>query len=457
MVACLSVCRMWRETFTPHFWKVFDDTIMVCESSILSTTRDPKSGKYKYTAMADGFISSDVRVVPLKTFCMYRHHIRYASLKIPLPEGTFLSTKLKRLDIHSYVIEADPNILLMNRSISKLYLAMMNSADYDCVQRALESLTNLTVLTITVYDFSQKNDLVTVLNNNPDLQKLEIDANYGIPTFKDCNMLLNVTKIYMGTTRLVHDSQAASTALIELLHRCPHLEIFSISGKVYTMSVIGPVIKKMCPKVHSVAWLRAGDVKDKELISLVRSADALKSIRFDSTRFPAEVSEVLLEHAATLEKLTVSTECNLQDFAMGANKILSSCSQLRSLRLSLWRPYSGPREQVNVDWLQGPLNCPKLESIELHGFVDFKGDTGAEKNRVLEAAPESKFCFRHMQESKFNETVATRGWETNQTWYTGMDNAHLALTLGFEQLWDLPCLKRVQVEYLEYMRKIDMR
>ncbi|KAG0349181.1 hypothetical protein BG004_001237 [Podila humilis] len=455
MVACLRVCRMWREAFTPHFWKVFDDTVMVCESSILSTTRDPKSGEYEYTAVGDGYIASDVRVVPLKTLCIYSHLIRYARLHISLPKGAFLSTKLKHLDIHSHVVQSDPNIILMSPSISKLKLAMVKAADYDCVQSALESLSNLTELEIRDYDFSQKNELVTVLNNNPGLRTLEITTKQGVPTFKTCNTLPKVSKIYMGSSFLVDDSQATSLALIELIRRCPGLEIFEIAGDAYNMSAIGPVIMKMCPKVHSVTWSGSHDVGDEELIGLMRSAHALRSIKFEPRRFSSELCEVVLEHATTLEDLDVSISYNVQDFAKRTNKILSSCPQLRNLSLKLWRTHLGAREHVDLDWLKGSWNCPKLESIDLYGFVDPEGYAGAEVYKVLGPAHESKLHFRHMPENKFNATAATRGWEISQAWSAEDDFVTLAVTLAFEQLWDFQYLKQVRVEGMEYTREVD--
>ncbi|KAG0333588.1 hypothetical protein BG004_000770 [Podila humilis] len=411
IVACILVCRKWQATFTPLLWEVYDNNVITCEASICKD----ENGQYITADRERNLVSDVTRIVPLKTFCNFSNLIRYAELTHPLPKGALLSTRLQGLEISSAILEINLNILERNPGLLSLKLNMTANSKYSNIQGAMESLSSLTTLEIDHCVFSDKHQLVMILNNNPGLRFLHIGTSGGaIQSYDNCDVLPNLSNISIGCRVVQRPAhvKASSYSLATLFSRCPNLKTLGLDSRNYDLSIIAQDLKEHCPKIQTLSWSDSTGGSDEEHMALIQSVRRLKNVSFYSIRHSPNVLKTLLQaHASSLRSIHLAVNGNIQEFAAGANRILSTCIHLRHITLHGPATVPNEREHLRLDWLKGPWNCPHLKSLVLHGFVDPQGYTGEEVHSILgQVEKDSRPRFRHLSQSMLEKTIATCGW-----------------------------------------------
>lgn len=179
---------------------------------------------------------------------------------------------------------------------------------------------------------------------------------------------------------------------------------------------------------------------------LIRAPPRLTKLHIDLWSFSTKVCDALLGHADWIEEICLSFTDAIGESMQSANRILTSCPNLRQLKV-VFAGYSGSQDYdpVNV-WQKEPWKCTKLESLHLCGLVR---DWTSGSPLVLQRHAE--------QEAKFFEKLSSHGWSVKSS--PDIDQGHFQQLVAvrryeiFGRVWTMEHMYKVFVEGYKYLHK----
>ncbi|KAG0338777.1 hypothetical protein BG000_003403 [Podila horticola] len=422
LAACLRVNRMWNSTLTPLLWMVYDDGFLTFQRA-MGLTGVPFKQRFPATVIQT-----------------HGHHIRYAKMYASIPVGHLRSTHLKEIDLDGNALIKSAYIVLANPQVSVLRLSFpgmtnaFSSKDYKDIRLALESLSQLKVLSLDSVRFRAAGPLAKILNKNSGLQELYFNRSLGV-RFDGCKPLKSMRRI--GFEGEWHDNWEWE----ELIQLCPNLEEMNLHGWRPPVENIAKNIRQCCPKLTCVEF-GVGELTVDDTVLIIQATPRLVKLVACVHSISAKICDALLGHAEWLETLHLSFQNGIEEGVQGTNRILESCSSLRSLQIH----HVGYKEKGSVrpNLMKEPWNCTKLERLYLRGLVDNEVYGSAEQ---LPRFPE--------QEATFLQILSKLGWSTESSPKT--DRVQL-LVVGmrfevFLSVCNLKHLYQVHVEGFEYVHK----
>ncbi|KAF9384903.1 hypothetical protein CPC16_008207 [Podila verticillata] len=211
IIACINVCRLWRDTLTPLLWAVFDDN-NVC------------------LVVAPHLNSEKRLLIPVETLQAHQRHLRYARIQFEWPTDIFQPTHLQELVTDSKLLSVRHDLLRSNPHLNLLYLDFRTEVTYDKIKDILEATSQLKTVSFNCLRFANANSgtLSGFFDSNSQLEKLAIFHIHGLERFDLYQPLQNLTRqnqldpddvleLIQATSRLVRFKSPCTSLTTEII------------------------------------------------------------------------------------------------------------------------------------------------------------------------------------------------------------------------------------------------
>ncbi|KAF9376248.1 hypothetical protein CPC16_000281 [Podila verticillata] len=353
LIACIKVCRLWRITLTPLLWMFYDSDAMGYYN-IPNAILELRSVHFRYLALSYGHRQLPIRSTQLQkvVFRDYRH--RQKSLKL----------------------------LTRNPQIKELAWIAPNESEgpwrMSPIYAALESLAQLTHLTLDYWNEFETEQLVKMASKMPQLESLTLAHFERLEETTSTLPTLNVT------TLVIDSSWDLNSGLIQLIRACPRLTSITIPADSYCPAVrIADALRECCPNVTAIKCFDGSSVHTEQralrspsILALLGCVTRLVHFDFPITTFTKQICDALLVHAQSLETVRLQVIGIKEDNFTNSNRILSSCPNIA--HFSFENAYNMWKQEVACSMFKEKWNCPKLKHFEMSGFQSSGGDDDGE-------------------------------------------------------------------------------
>ncbi|KAG0341945.1 hypothetical protein BG000_007495 [Podila horticola] len=425
LIACTQVSHTWRRLMVPLLWSVYDENRM------------------------EGWN------IPGGVLQAASEHFRFISLGTPWPANTIRPSHLQELRIAARALVNNLQLLHDNPQLTLLRMWFSDSAMYNEIQPAIESLTRLQSLYFDFLHPKNWDHLTIVLNNNPDLRNLAFRHPRGIMGFDECEPLVQLTLLHFT------GDWDRNPGILRLIQLCPRLERLEIPAAGCPTSELVANLRA-CPFLNAIQC--EGHFADEEDASLlIRAATRLLHLELTVIQFSACILGALMGHAKWIESLKLrlreDDEVNSRSLAI----TLDRCTNLRSLdivRRAIDVEYPDPR----LNWIDSPWNAPRLESISLLGLT-YPYVSGAETGVFLAnswlANSRSQAQRQAAIESKrgLAQSCLDQGWAFDRCTTVGYDDKRISDSARairdavFRRVSDSPRMHKIVIEDFTYLNK----
>lgn len=345
LLSCIRVNHTWYTALAPLLWTVYSDVDM------------------------------ERRKVPIETVVAHSQHIRFFEYDKSESRGPLLPTNLRELRLKSVSsFESCADFIFANSQLTALDWTLHLEHQTDplqclAIQTLLESLYQLKHLRLgnwRVYDPIQFKGL---LNKAPGLKELALVQMEGLRGLQGCPPMLNITRLYLQCLW-----NNVNPGLVDLLRLCPNLKSLTFFNfNDCPVATIARNLRECCPQLTTIntmaTYLDALDPVpwlESDLLMLLEATLHLVHFRVPMKSFTARICDAIITHAGSLETIHLFIEQDSDATFRNANRILSSCSNLRAFTMSSGT--SGWSAKHALDILGQPWNLPFLETFELNGF-----------------------------------------------------------------------------------------
>lgn len=240
LVACLSVCRTWRQVLTPRLWELYFD--LVHYGRIPDELASRQSTHFRRLQL-----TSSAKPFPIHSTRLRNLSLSYAQL--PLSDCAALiraNSELRELEFTTHLMFLNPAQQQEDR----------DAEEADRVRGALECPTQLRRIFVG-WPHIQFCDVVQILRNNPGLEnvglwsalclgnlpvKEEDEGGSGNEAFT------SVESLYLHL-----NWERNSTSLLQFLRRFPNLEILKLGNQEgCSAEALVRVLQECCPKLKDI-------------------------------------------------------------------------------------------------------------------------------------------------------------------------------------------------------------
>lgn len=258
---------------------------------------------------------------------------------------------------NTYISNAD--VLFSNPDLPHLHITFQGTHEINVIQPALKSLSRLKVLMPSRTDFCHHRSAATGPQPKQGLARTGT-----LPTLWP----ISIRRIW----RTEHQIHQFQWYLGGQHGHCPtdptlsQSRDFDVPERGCPNTDLAQGIRDRCPKL---IFLKCGLLREVDVVLLIRAPPRLTKLHTDLCSFSSKVCDALLGHAGWIEELCLSFTDAIGESAQSANRILTSCPNLRRLKV-VFDGYSVSQDYgpVNV-WQKEPWKCTKLESLPLYGLV----------------------------------------------------------------------------------------
>ncbi|KAF9369585.1 hypothetical protein CPB97_003469, partial [Podila verticillata] len=305
LIACIKVCRLWRITLTPLLWMFYDSDAMG-HYNIPNAILELRSVHFRYLALSYGLCQLPIRSTQLQEVVFRDYRNRQASMKL----------------------------LTRNPQIKELVWSAPNEAKGPWrmahIYAALESLAQLTHLTLDYWYEFETEQLVKMVNKMPLLKNLTLTHFENLEETTSTLPTLNVT------TLVIDSFWDLNSGLIQLIRACPRLTSISIPADSHCPAVrLADTLRECCPNLTAIKCLNGSSVhterralRSPSILALLGCVTRLVHFDFPITTFTKQICDALLVHAQSLETVRLQVIGIKEGNFTNANRILSSCPNI---------------------------------------------------------------------------------------------------------------------------------
>ncbi|KAF9372724.1 hypothetical protein CPB97_001050 [Podila verticillata] len=432
IIACINVCRLWRDTLTPLLWAVFDDN-NVC------------------LVVAPHLNSEKRLLIPVEILQAHQRHLRYARIQFEWPTDIFQPTHLQELVTDSKLLAARHDLLRSNPYLNRLYLDFGTEATYDKIKDTLEATSQLKTVTFNCLRFANANGgtLSGFFDSNSQLEKLAIFHIHGLERFDLCQPLQNLTRMLLIGTWISNEG------LLDIFRHSPNLETLETSTYDCPVMDLSRVLRGHCQKLVSLWCIGQNRLDPDDVLALVQAVSHLVRFKSPCTSLTAEIIQALLAHASSLETVKLRVHGYVEDIVTTMGSILAAAN-LKALlvRRAPWL-YSMEDGIFIQNLFQSHWSCQELEAFKMQGFL--RSFTALESSG--EDSDDTAIQRTRSENRAFMDDLMGEGWAWKAI--KSKDELGTAFTteakslLGVVSEWmqHMPRLCQVQVEDFMFCHK----
>ncbi|KAG0032561.1 hypothetical protein BGZ81_010609 [Podila clonocystis] len=450
VLACMKVNRLWRDTFTPSLWAVFNEEAML--------SRD----------------------IPDSIIRAYSRHIQFLEVTKDRTTNPFLTTNLRRLTMkgwNHYSLCAD--LVVNNPNLTELEWMLpqdnkIGRLTHVRMQLALESLKHLRALFLGDWRF-YTNQLIRILRTKPVLEKLSLFGIEGIGQLQECTTVASLTHLF------INSDWKPNPGLAELFQYFPNLDriVFQPDDDC-PVAEISTHLRKTCKEVTAIQVVDAymfsyGSIREKDQVDLIDSSPNCIELDLAIPALSANVARALLgPQSANLRNLRLCVSGNTKVNLGYANRILASVKH-NLTHFTLINVASNWSSKKCMALFERPWASPSLEFFELAGIGSSGDDAftgilghglyggfggpafGGHDDHDADDPPQAFNQDPYESENSADRLLAKNGWKlltSAQYTMSVLDSRYSSILLKrlLRQVFILPRMKAVTFEGHKYAK-----
>ncbi|KAI9234281.1 MAG: hypothetical protein BYD32DRAFT_423921 [Podila humilis] len=452
VLACIKVNRLWRDTFTPVLWTVFNEEAMA------------------------------LRNIPDAIIRAHSCHIRFLEVTKDRATNPFQTTQLRRLTMkgwNHYSVCTD--LVVNNPGLTELewMLPQDNKIErltHVRMQLALESLRQLTALFLGDWRF-YTNQLIRILRTKPVLEKLSLFGIEGIAQLQEGTTVESLTHLF------INSDWKPNPGLAELFQYFPNLDrlVFQPDDDC-PITEISSHLRKTCKKVTAIQAVDAymfsyGSISEKDQVDLIVSTPNCVELDFAIPALSANVARALLSpQLKNLRNLHLNVSGNTKVNLGYANRILASVNHnlTHFILINVASNWSSKKCMALFErpWASPTLEYFKLGGIGSPGSDAFTGILGhglyggyggpafggaGHGQNDADNPPQAFNPDPFVSESSADKLLAKNGWKLLTPAYYStsvLDSRYSSILLKrlLKQVFILPRMRSVTFENHEYAK-----
>lgn len=372
----------------------------------------------------------------INPYCRYLTLTTSDSLSLLQPD------KLKRFDLSGFALVHNAMRILRNNP-QLMHLSWLRPTGPGAPRAyfdTLESLfTQLQTLAIGDRWMCRPEELSRNIRKNPGLKRLDLVFCRGLEASHGCMAMPSVTRLNLKS------SWSENPGATQLIQHLPNLEDLTIVLDPHCPFVkVSEILRGTCIQVTVLRIKQFFAVMNlPDMIgTLVRSVPKLLCLELQVKALAKGLCPQLLEvYSGWLHTVNLSVWDNTMENLSSVNKFLASCPMLERFSLRIWNRSIAPMKKWGpiTFWslFKEPWKCPRLESLDLSGFLDPSGS------------------FRETFEYPFLKNLAEYGWtigKASQGHPTTPPPNFIVVEKVLFQVNNKPQLKSFKVNHIDFVR-----
>ncbi|KAG0238064.1 hypothetical protein BGW42_007618 [Actinomortierella wolfii] len=373
LVACIQVCVVTREAFTPWLWRSLDLDLVGRSVRYPDKMEKFAQALASHGALVRRLICKSAGEQPhllglLQQVVPWACH-RLTHLQLTIPE----SEESERW--HSVLFQTNPGLTSVT----------LDNVEWlePLIPNLLSRTASLSDLSLSFVDFVYWTPILAIVEQLPQLESLKIEGVYALSNKTDSTTVPRLSR-QTKIRKLCLVFGSATSMLHYLLPYCPLLKHLQLQIRRSFVQELCLTLQSAPISLEYLTLCHDDKGSDKELAAILHAVPSsqLSRIHIQGCRAGERTLQVIAQHhGSTLRRLTVNSLRSITSQSVAT--ILAQCPRLQEIEINNPRNHPDhfePKTLLSVEWV-----CHELEIFRIPVSPSIQNDThNDEKHTVVD-------------------------------------------------------------------------